>query len=170
VTVAEIARAAEVSEATVFIHFRTKEDLIFDRLDEFWIRLVGAVEHRSAEDGIVDAVERFLLDQPPVAQTLDQAEWLAAINRMIAASPSLLARERASYDQAASALAEVIARTTSLRTDAAAAAQMLLGVHKTLVAYVREQLLADAGGEDLAHRVTERIRSSYALLRHGLDS
>jgi AcrR family transcriptional regulator len=170
VTVAEVARAADVSEATVFSYFRTKEDLVYNRLDEFWTRLVDAVEHRSAGDGIVDAVERFLLDQPPIAQTSDREEWLAAINRMIAASPGLLTRERASYDQAAIKLAGVIARTTPLDDDATAAAQMILGVHKALIADTREQLLAGMSGEELARRVTARIRSGYALLRHGLDS
>ncbi len=168
VTVAEVARAAEVSQATVFNYFRTKEDLVFDRLDQFWGRLFDAVEHRSGGHGIVDAVEAFLLHQEPTSLSPEREERLAAIGRMIADSPALLARERASYDDAAIALAEVITRTTTLRVDAIAAAHMILGVHKSLVAYTREQAALGTSGEALAHRVAARTRSGYALLRRGL--
>src|ERR671937_423977 len=47
VTVAEIARAAMVSEKTVFNYFPTKEDLFFTRLEEFAERLVEAVRDRE---------------------------------------------------------------------------------------------------------------------------
>jgi AcrR family transcriptional regulator len=168
VTVAEVARAAEVSEATVFNYFRTKEDLVYDRLEQFWTRFIGAVEHRPDGQGVVDAVEGFLLNQEPTALAPEQQERLSAINRMIAESPALLAREQASYDQAATALADVIARTTSIRADAAAAAHLVLGVHKSLVAYTREQVLAGTDGATLNRRVAARTRSGYSLLRRGL--
>ncbi len=170
VTIAEVARAAEVSEATVFNYFRTKEDLVFNRLDQFWIRLIDAIEHRQDGQEIVAATEAFLLDQEPTSLSSEREERLAAINRMIAESPALLARERASYDHAAIALAEVIARTTTLGEDAATAAHLILGVHKTLVAYTREQVLAGTSGQALTHRVAARTRSGYALLRRGLDA
>lgn len=170
VTVAEVARAAEVSEATVFNYFRTKEDLVYGRLDQLWGRLMDAVEHRPDGIGVVDAVEGFLTEQGPVVQTQEQGGRLLAITRMIAESPALLAREAASYSRAAIALAEVIARTTTVRTDAVAAAHMLLGVHKSLVAYTREQILAGADGATLSRRVAERTRSGYALVRRGFDA
>lgn len=169
VTVAEVARKAEVSEATVFNYFRTKEDLVYDRLDQLWTLLLHAVENRPDGTGVVDAVEAFLLARGPVAQTPQQEERLLAITRMVTASPALLAREGASYHHAATALAGVIARTTRVRADAAAAAQMLLGVHRALVAYTREQVLAGTDPATLSRRVADRIRSGYALLRRGLD-
>ena len=168
VRVAEIARAAEVSEATVYNYFPTKEDLVYDRLEQFWGHLLHAVRERPAEVGVVDAVERFLMAQTPVAQSPDDERRLAGIARLIAASPALLARERASYDRAALALAAEIERTTPLREHAITAAQLILAVHRTLVAYTREQLVAGAGGPALARRVEARTRSGYALLRNGL--
>lgn len=169
VTVAEVARAAEVSEATVFNHFRTKEDLVFDRLEQFWTRLVAAVEQRAEGQGVVDAVEAFLLEQNRASLSPERAEFLAAVGRMIADSPALLARERASYDDAAAALATVIERTTELGADAAAAAHMILGVHRSLVAYTRELTRAGTAGRDLARRVDAATRSGYSLLREGVD-
>ncbi|GAA1497782.1 TetR/AcrR family transcriptional regulator [Paeniglutamicibacter kerguelensis] len=168
-TVAEVARAAEVSEATVFNYFRTKEDLVFQKLDRFWDGMLAAIEDRPPASGIVDAVEGFLLERRPSAETRRERERLAAVNRMIAASPSLLDRERASYDGAAVALADVIARTTAAGQDAAAAAHMILGVHRSLVAFTRGQVRDGVAGDELARRVAERTRNGYALLRGGVD-
>src|SRR4051812_23242438 len=42
VTVAEVARAAEVSEQTVFNYFPTKEDLVYWRLQSFEDELLAA--------------------------------------------------------------------------------------------------------------------------------
>lgn len=171
VTVAEIARAAEVSEATIFNYFGTKEDLVYDRLDQFWDDLIATVANRTDHGDVVDAVERYVLAQgPPMPrEPAGQQVHLAAIIRMITASPRLLARERASYDRAATALARVLAATTSIGPDAGAAAQMLVGVHRSVVDYTREQILDGTNTSTLNRRVKSRTRSSYALLRSGLQ-
>ena len=46
VTVVEVARAAEVAEATLFNYFPTKEDLFYSGLEAFGARLVAAVRER----------------------------------------------------------------------------------------------------------------------------
>ena len=47
VTVAEIAREAQVAEATVFNYFRSKEDLFYSRFEAFSARLADAVRDRD---------------------------------------------------------------------------------------------------------------------------
>lgn len=168
VTTAEIARAADVSEATLFNYFRTKEDLVYDRLESFWTGLLEAAEHRRPGQTLIEAIEGFVHAGRLEKQTPEDSARLVAISRMIARSPALLARERASYDQAAERLAGIVARTTAVDADALAAAHMLLGVHKALVTYAREQLLAGTDEKLLARRIAERTRSGYALLRQGL--
>ncbi|WP_425954081.1 TetR/AcrR family transcriptional regulator [Xylanimonas sp. McL0601] len=168
VTVAEVARAARVSEATVFNYFRTKEDLVHDRLDEFWVRVVDAIENRPDGTGTIDAIESFLLAQPAVAPDTAARERLLAITRMITDSPSLLAREGVSYTAAAAALSAVLARTTAIGDDAAAAAQAILGIQRSLVDRTRELVLAGIDAETLNRDVAERTRSGYAMLRNGL--
>ena len=58
VTVAEIARAAELSEMTVFNYFPTKEDLVFGRMEFFEERLVAAVEQRDPGESAVASFGR----------------------------------------------------------------------------------------------------------------
>ena len=47
VTVAEIAREAQVAEATVFNYFPSKEDLFYSRFEAFSARLADAVRDRD---------------------------------------------------------------------------------------------------------------------------
>src|ERR1700733_13675694 len=61
VPVAEVAAAAEVSEATVFNYFPTKEDLVFNRMETFEQELVGAIRDRQPGESIVQAFGRFVL-------------------------------------------------------------------------------------------------------------
>ncbi len=62
VTVAEVARAADVAVQTVFNHFPTKEDLFFDE-PGWWKGPAQAI--LEAPDGTdqVDALERHYLDE-----------------------------------------------------------------------------------------------------------
>src|SRR6266536_5632612 len=61
VTVAEIARAAEVAEATVFNYFPTKEDLVYGRMEAFEEELLRAVRERAPGESVLAAFGRFAL-------------------------------------------------------------------------------------------------------------
>src|ERR687891_2936024 len=62
VTIAEIAREAQVAEATVFNYFPTKEDLFYSPLEAFGTRLVDAIRSRDPGETALAACRRFLLD------------------------------------------------------------------------------------------------------------
>src|SRR5436305_14851303 len=53
VTVAEISRAADVSQQTVFNYFPTKEDLVFWRLEAFEAELLGAIRDRPEGETVI---------------------------------------------------------------------------------------------------------------------
>ena len=62
VTVAEIARAADVAEKTVFNYFPTKEDLFYSGLEAFEEQLLDAIRERAARrDRARRAFGRFVL-------------------------------------------------------------------------------------------------------------
>src|SRR3954449_9093905 len=96
VTVAEIARAAEVSAQTVFNYFPTKEDLVFWRLEAFEDQLLSAIRERAAGEPALDAFGRFITAQRGLlGQAHPEArERLAGIARLISSSPALLACEQ----------------------------------------------------------------------------
>src|SRR5436190_19787947 len=61
VTVAQVARAADVSEATVFNYFPTKEDLFYSGLEAFEEELLGSIRDRAAGESVLAAFGRFVL-------------------------------------------------------------------------------------------------------------
>jgi AcrR family transcriptional regulator len=173
VTVAEVARAADVSQATVFNYFPTKEDLFYSGLEAFEDALLAAIREREAGESVLDAFGRFVL-QPRglLAATEPEAiEHLAAITRTITQSPALLAREQRIFDRYTASLAELLAEETGAAPDAVEpriAANALLGVHRTLVDYSRTQIAAGVRNPLLARRVRAQGRQALALLEHGL--
>ena len=73
VTVAEIAREADVAEKTVFNYFPTKEDLFYSRLDAFERELLDAIREREPNETVLDAFGRFLLQPRGVLALVDSA-------------------------------------------------------------------------------------------------
>src|SRR5829696_1061109 len=83
VSVAEIARVADVSEKTVFNYFPTKEDLVYWRLESFEEELLEAVRRRKPGESIVSAFGRFVTQRRGLLGADDPAavEHLAGITR-----------------------------------------------------------------------------------------
>jgi AcrR family transcriptional regulator len=173
VPVTEIARAAEVSEATVFNYFPTKEDLLYSRLEAFEEELLSAVRERRTGEPVLVAFGRFIsLPRGLLAsEDPDVVEELAAIVRVIAESPALLAREQQIYARYTGSLAAVLAEETAARADDVRpwiVADTLIGVHRALVDYTRRQILAGTRNPELQRRVRRQTRRALDLLAKGL--
>jgi AcrR family transcriptional regulator len=174
VPVAEIARAAEVSEATVFNYFPTKEDLLYSRLEEFEEELLSAIRERQPDESVLAAFGRFM--QVPrgmlASEDPEVVEQLAAVVRVIADSPSLLAREQQIYARYTESLAALLtAETGGSATDVRPwiVAHTLIGVHQALVDYSRELILAGTRNPELVRRVRQQTRRALELAAQGLD-
>jgi AcrR family transcriptional regulator len=173
VPVAEIAREAEVSEATVFNYFPTKEDLVFSRMEIFEDELLAAIRDRAESESIVQAFGGFVLrprgylaSDDPVA-----TEGMRATARLITGSPALLAREREILDRYTDALAGFLAqerRTTPDDPEAWVMANALIGVHRALIAYTHRQALAEVPNRRIARNVVRHGKRALALLEQGL--
>ena len=176
VTVAAVAREAQVAVATVFNYFPTKEDLFFFRLEAFGADLVEAVAGRAAGEPALAAFRRQLLGAGGLLAQVgagdDQAlERLRTMNRVIAASPALQAREQQAFAHTAAALAERLAADTGAAPgdlDAQVAANALVGVQRALVDYTRRRVLADKRPAGLAADVRALAERAFALLEDGL--
>jgi AcrR family transcriptional regulator len=177
VTVAEVARAAGVAEKTVFNYFPTKEELFYSRLEAFEEELLAAVRERAPGESILAAMRGFLMGQGGVLAMEspggdeEATEQLRTVTRVITESPALLARERQVFAQYADALAALIAEETGARAGAIeprVAANLLLGVHRALIDYVRARALAGASASQVAREVRARAKRAFELLEVGL--
>jgi AcrR family transcriptional regulator len=173
VTVAEVARAAEVSEATVFNYFPTKEDLVYWRLESFEEDLLDTVREREPGESFLAAFGRFVLERRGLlaARDPDAIEYLAALTRMITESPALLARERQVFDRYTTSLSALIADETGADAEDVeprVAANALMGVHGALVDYTRRRVLAGARNPRLAREVRTQGTRALEALERGL--
>jgi AcrR family transcriptional regulator len=173
VTVAEVARAAEVSQQTVFNYFPTKEDLVYWRLQSFEDELLATIREREPGESALAAFGRFLLAQRGLLGKQDpQArEQLAALTRMIAESPALQAREQQIFAGYTASLAALLAEETG--ADAAdlrswVAANAMMGVHRALVDHARRRVIEGARHPRLAAEVRARGEEALGLLDAGL--
>ena len=173
VTVAEIARAAEVSEATVFNYFETKEDLAYHRVEDFEEEMLKAISHREPGASIVDAFGRFVLRPRGFLSGDDtDPDAPARITKVFTESPALMAREREIFDRYAAKLAEVIASERHAKPDdleSNVIAKALVSLHRAMIEYVRRQVIAGRATKRIARELEERGRRAIALLKNGLE-
>jgi AcrR family transcriptional regulator len=179
VTVAEIAREADIAEKTVFNYFPTKEDLFYSRLEAFEDELLEAIRAREPGTTVLAAFRAFLLqprgvfDLKPPGGDAEATRQLQTVTRVITESPALLARERQVFDRYADALAALIADETGSAPDDVeprAVANALLGVHRALIHYSRQRAVAGARASRIARELRAQARQAFAQLERGLDN
>jgi AcrR family transcriptional regulator len=164
VTVAEIARAANVSEMTVFNYFPTKEDLFYEGMQVFEGRLVDAVRDRRRGEDALSAFRRRVVEGASNLEAGQRADAIVRAGRIIAASPSLQARERELVEAYTDRLAAVLGPDI----EAKIAAATLMAAHRALVAHTRERAAAGARGPSLAEDFRRQARRAFGRLERGL--
>jgi AcrR family transcriptional regulator len=169
VRVAEIARVAEVSEATVFNYFPTKEDLVYGGMVVFERTLLDAIRSRPPGTSALQAFRTFM--QPRGALTSSDPatiDRIATIARIVRGSRALQAREQQLHLEATDDLAEVLsvgARAGDLRPYVLANA--IIGVNRAMTGLVHEQALAGRSGRTIARKVIEEGGKALDLLEQG---
>jgi AcrR family transcriptional regulator len=173
VPVSEIAREADVSEATVFNYFPTKEDLFYSRLEAFEGELLATIRARAPGEPVIRAFGRFVTTPRGLLAARDpaQVEHLAAITRVITESPALLAREQQIYAKYTDALAELLTTETGASAgdlEPWVVARTLIGLHQAAVDYSRREILAGTRNPALARGVRRQTQQALELLSNGL--
>jgi AcrR family transcriptional regulator len=171
VTVAEVAKAADVSAATVFNYFPTKEDLFYGQMEAFESALVEAVRTREPGDSVLTAFRKLMLERSVRLASEEVAKIIVKAARVVTASPALLAREREIVARATQALADLIAEETGAGADDVeplVVANALMGVQRALQSHVRASVLAGRSGPSLAEDVRSQATRAFARLESGL--
>jgi AcrR family transcriptional regulator len=176
VTVAEVARAADVAEKTVFNYFPTKEDLFYSRLEAFEDELLGSIRDRDPGTTALDAFAEFLTAPRGVfaigaGSDADATERLRTITRVIVESPALLARERQVFARYTESLAALLAEETGTSPDSAepaVVAAAMIGLHRSLIDYVRRRTLEGATAPAIRRGLRAEQKRALARLERGL--
>lgn len=170
VTVADIARAANVSEGTVFNYFPTKESLVFSGMESLEARLLDAIRNRRAGESVLAAFVQFFSGPFP-ALAADSSEGVRAGARIISESAALRAREREIIETHTQSLAALIAEETGAAPDDIepwAVANALMGVHRGMLNRSRHGVLNGITGEELALDVGAQAKRAFDRLERGL--
>jgi AcrR family transcriptional regulator len=171
VTVAEVARAAEVDAKTVYNYFPSKPLLLYHRLESFETALLEAVRGRRPGESILAAFTRFVTESHGLLADEGASRQLTAVGRMIVSSPTLLAHEQQVFARFTASLAALIAEETGTRVEDAqpwVVAGALMGYHRTLVDYVRRGTLAGTPNRTLARDLRAQARHALVPLENGL--
>ena len=172
VTIDEVAAAAEVSKKTVFNYFRSKEDLLFDEAEAAEARLLAAVREREAGEPVLAAARRNA--RAAVGRMCSGEDpWVEKMARIVAASPSLQARETEIFDHIAHSLAEVIREEIGAQEGDCrpyVAAQAIMAVQRAVAESARGRVLRGQTGRGLATALRNEVERGFALLEEGLGS
>ena len=171
VTVAEIARAADVSEVTVFNYFPSKEDLFYGGMQFFEDELLEAVRARPSGETPLTAIRGRLLASAGGLASRERTKSIVTFAHAVAGSPSLAAREREIVERYTRRLAELLAEETEADPDDVvplAIAAALIGAHRAIVDRTRKLVLDGRRGEALVTEVRRMIRRANARLERGL--
>jgi len=172
VTVAQVAKAADVSEATVFNYFPTKESLFFSQMQTFEEALIQAVRGRRGGESVLAAFRRFIDEGSERLANESVAVAISMAGRIVGASPSLRAREREIVADATDALALLIAEESGSPPgdiEPWVVGNALMGAHRAVVSHVRSQVLAGRRGPALAAESRSQIDRVFATLERGLE-
>jgi AcrR family transcriptional regulator len=170
VTVADVARAADVSEKTVFNYFAAKEDLVLHGGEERRAALIEAI--RTRPDG-VSIVEPFRAATMEFVDRVehDPVESIVAVPRLVAGSRSLRNRLFLGWEEEAARLAPVIAEETGAPEGdlvPAVVARALAWAHRLVFRAAFTRLIAGEDQRAVAADLRDQARRAYETLEQGL--
>ncbi|MGP3964081.1 TetR/AcrR family transcriptional regulator [Nonomuraea sp. 3N208] len=175
-TIADIAAAARVAKMTVTNYFPRKEDLALDHHEVFAAGLAEAVAGRGPDESALGAVRRTYL------AALERRDPVIGFTgrdfaRMIADSPTLVARLRDLHDQREEALATRLATEPASshealhpaddkghRLTARAVAAQLAAADRLLFRELQSRTLAGESDDTIAAALAETAQHVFALL------
>lgn len=171
VTMAEVARAADVAPATVFTHYASKEDLVYELRHVANDRLRAALRTRASEVGVLGAVKEWQQEMYEYyVQSPKHTERSRTFSRLLRENPSLWSRSVGFMSERQKLLTELLIEHRP-NADAfaleVAAAQIAGAVQAAQVRY-QGDLAAGMGTDEVLARAAARSEQVYEQLARGL--
>ncbi|MGH9067741.1 MAG: TetR/AcrR family transcriptional regulator [Acidimicrobiales bacterium] len=167
VTVADVARAADVSVQTVYNYFPTKEHLVLDQEEEFRDRFVTQIRNRAPGTSPAAAIREEALTLAESVQAIPPDQIRGELGYLAAISPTIHRLSLEMTDRLADAIAAAIASTTP-GTDPG-----LAKVEGIALAWVSQTIIDEVGqrlrdGQDPG-RITAGLRPMVKAIIDDLD-
>ncbi len=170
VTVAEVAAAADVSVATIFNYFETKEELFFDREGELLEALRRFILERKAGETITAVLHREFLAAIDTGLPQVMAHG-GSFLRTIEGSSALRARVRLGFEKAEASLAETLAgETGAVAGDPTPqiVAAMLMAIQRTLMESAGAAAMRGDNVASTKRRLRRACDRAFVLLEGGM--
>jgi AcrR family transcriptional regulator len=119
VAVSDVARAAEVSEQTVYNYFVTKEQLVTDRDQQVQDQLVGLIRARPPGVSAAAAIREYVLASVDSIATISPEIWRGELGYLAVMSPTVHRLSLEMTDRQAAAIAAAISDTTPVLREVA---------------------------------------------------
>lgn len=170
VTIAEIARAADVSEKTISNYFPAKEDLVFGLGGDRRAALVDAIRTRAPGESVVAPFRRATLAFLDRVEH-ETVESIVAIPRVVVRSTALRNRLSLAWEEEAAVLAPVIAEATGEDAEdllPASIARTLAWTHRLAFRAAFRRLLDGEDQRAVAGDLRRQAAHAYDRLEAGL--
>jgi len=174
ITVQDVARAAEVSEQTVYNYFPTKEHLVFDRAEELEAALVEQVRSRPPGTAVLDVIRAratALLDG--MAALPPEATGAGGMPHLVATSAGLRRWAHDLFAHNAEVLADVLAAEEGRPPgdpQSRALAHALLAPLHVAILDVGRRTAAGATMREAVAAVRPGVEVAFDHLEHGLGA
>jgi AcrR family transcriptional regulator len=171
VSVAEIAAAAEVSKATVFNYFPSKEDLVIGGMKHHTGDAARIVRERPAGQTpheVLCGHYLHLLERRAPQVGLSDSPVFLRVQRLLSATPSLLIKAMDYRRQSAVLLAEALMEEGHAPLTSRLVASQLLHTQHILVEGNVRRILAGDPVEEIHASAVEAAEHAFGLLEHGI--
>jgi AcrR family transcriptional regulator len=170
VSVAEVARAAEVSEQTVYNYFQTKEALVTDRDEPLAAELCRLIRERDPDSTPAGAIRALALDCVDGIARVPADQWRGELGYLAAISPAVQRLALEMSARQADALAAAISATADVSPELAQLqAIALVGVFQIIVREAGQRTVDGQDQKQIAAELRPAIDAILAELDHWLS-
>ena len=166
VAVSDVARAAEVSEQTVYNYFQTKEQLVTDLHQQFQEELDRLIRMRDPGASPAAAIREFVLDAVEGIRRYPAEQWRGELGYLAAISPTVRRLTLEMSAQRATTIANAISDTTTVTPEIAK-------LHGIALAGVFQIIIDEAGRRTVEGQaqdeIADRLRPAIETVLDSLD-
>jgi AcrR family transcriptional regulator len=160
VAVSEVARAAEVSEQTVYNYFQTKEQLVTDRDQQVQDELCRRIRGRAPGTTPAAAIRDFVLDTVEGIRRIPAEQWRGELGFLAAISPTVHRLSLEMSDRQAGTLATAIAETEAVAPEIARLRGIALaGVFQIIITEAGRRTLEGQSQDQIADQIRPGVEA-----------